>query len=56
MRFYEIKTIKPIKPLSPSQARVDSLRRNVDLAKQQLKLEKDRQYHQQAIKPISSKP
>jgi len=26
------------------------------LAKQQLKLEKDRQLHQQAIKPISSKP
>ncbi|WP_281970413.1 MULTISPECIES: hypothetical protein [unclassified Polynucleobacter] len=56
MRFYEIKTIKPIKPLSPAQARVASLKRNVDSAKQRLKLEKDRQHHQQAIKPISSKP
>jgi hypothetical protein len=56
MRFYEIKTIKPIKPLSPAQARVASLKRNLDSAKQQLKLEKDRQHHQQAIKPISSKP
>jgi hypothetical protein len=56
MRFYEIKTIKSIKPLSPAQARVASLKRNVDSAKQQLKLEKDRQHHQQTIKPISSKP
>ena len=51
-----IKMIKPIKPLNIKQARVASLKRNVDLAKQQLKLEKDRQLHQQAIKPISSKP
>jgi hypothetical protein len=51
-----IKTIKPIKPLSPAQARMASLKRNVDSAKQQLKLEKDRQSHQRAIKPISSKP
>ena len=51
-----IKMIKPIKPLNLKQARVASLKRNVDSAKQQLKLEKDRQHHQQAIKPISSKP
>ena len=56
MRFYEIKTIKPIKPLSPAQARVASLKRNVDSAKQQLKMEKDRQHHQQATKPITSEP
>jgi hypothetical protein len=56
MRFYEIKTIKPIKPLSLPQARIASLKRNVDSSKQQLKLEKDRQHHQRAIKPISSKP
>jgi hypothetical protein len=48
--------IKPIKPLNLKQARVASLKQNVDSAKQQLKLEKDRQHHQQAIKPISSKP
>lgn len=51
-----IKMIKPIKPLNLKQARVASLKRNIDTAKQQLKLEKDRQSHQQAIKPISSKP
>ena len=51
-----IKMIKPIKPLNLKQARVASLKRNVDSAKQQLKLEKDRQHHQQAIKPTSSKP
>jgi hypothetical protein len=51
-----IKMIKPIKPLNLKQARVASLKRNVDSAKQQLKLEKDRQQHQQAIKPISSNP
>ena len=51
-----IKMIKPIKPLNLKQARVASLKRNIDSAKQQLKLEKDRQHHQQAIKPISSKP
>jgi hypothetical protein len=50
-----IKMIKPIKPMNFKQARVASLKRNVDSAKQQLKLEKDRQSHQQAIKPISSK-
>ena len=55
MRFYEIKIIKPIKPLSPAQARVASLKRNVDSAKQQLKLEKDRQHQQRTIKTISSK-
>jgi len=56
MRFYEIKTIKPIKPLSLTQARIAALKRNVDSAKQQLKLEKDRQHHQKAIKPITGKP
>jgi len=56
MRFYEIKTIKSNKPLTPQQARMASLRRNAELAKKQLKLEKDRQSHQQAIRPISSKP
>jgi len=49
-----IKMIKPIKPLNLKQARVASLKRNIDSAKQQLKLEKDRQHHQQAIKPRSS--
>ena len=46
MRFFEfssIKPIKPIKPLNPQQARVASLKRNVDTAKKVYKAEKDRQ-------------
>ncbi len=52
MRFYEfqttptIKPTKPIqttKPLNPQQARVATLKRNADNAKQVYKAEKDRQ-------------
>ena len=46
MRFYEFAhtpAIKPIKPLNPQQARVASLKRNADNAKQAYKAEKDRQ-------------
>ncbi|NBY63271.1 MAG: hypothetical protein EBQ70_03870, partial [Betaproteobacteria bacterium] len=50
-----IKMIKPIKPMNFKQARVASLKRNVDSAKQQLKLEKDRQHHQQAIKFVAKR-
>ena len=48
MRFYEIKTIKSIKPLSPEKARLLSLKQNVDSAKQRLRSEKGKQL----IKPI----
>ena len=50
MRFYEFKTIKPIKPLSPEQARVAALKKNVASAKQRLRTENGRQL----IKPIKS--
>ena len=50
MRFYEIQTIKPIKPLSPEQARIKSLKKNVSSAKQRLRTEKGKQL----IKPIGS--
>ena len=46
MRFYEFNstpTIKPIKPLNPQQARIASLKRNADNAKQAYKAERDRQ-------------
>ena len=43
MRFYEFQTIKPLKPLNPKQARVANLKRNVDIAKQAYKAEKNRQ-------------
>ena len=50
MRFYEFKTIKPIKPLSPERARVATLKKNVASAKQQLRTEKGKQL----TKPIKS--
>jgi hypothetical protein len=55
MRFYEIKTIKPLKPLSPSKARIAGLKRQVELSKQALRLEKVRQQHQQTIRSVGSK-
>ena len=38
-----ISTIKPIKPLSPQQARIDSLKKQKDVATKNLKAERDRQ-------------
>lgn len=48
MRFYEfvLKTIKPKPPLTPAQARIHSLKQNVQRDKQQLKNEKERQRQQ----------
>ncbi len=47
MRFYEFKMIKPIKTLSPEQARIASLKKGVQDAKRRLQAEK-----QKVIKPI----
>jgi hypothetical protein len=41
MRFLEFSTIKPTKPLSPAEARVAALKRNVEQGKAALKREKD---------------
>ena len=48
MRFYELflKPIKPKPPLTPAQARINSLKQNVQRDKQQLKNEKERQRQQ----------
>ena len=50
MRLYESqststnkKSLKRIKPLNPQQARIASLKRNAESAKQAYKAEKDRQ-------------
>ena len=43
MRFYEIKTIKPIKPLTPSAARINALKQSKDRAADALAAERDRQ-------------
>ena len=39
-------TIKPIKPLTPQQARINSLKQNVERDRQQLQAERDRQRKQ----------
>ncbi len=39
-------TIKPIKPLTPQQARINSLKQNVEKDKLQLQAERDRQRQQ----------
>ena len=39
-------TIKPIKPLTPQQARINSLKQNVERDRQQLQGERDRQRKQ----------
>ena len=41
MRFFEFATIKPTKPLSPAEARVAALKRNVETGKAALKREKE---------------
>lgn len=43
MRIYEISSIKPVKPLTPAQARVAALQRQVDQSKTALKREQDAQ-------------
>ncbi len=46
MRFYEFSVIKPKKPLTPAQARITALKRQVDLARLSLKRERDFQRQQ----------
>jgi len=48
MRFYEFNNIKPVKPLNPAQARIASLKRNVEIAKNSLKRERQNQKRQTA--------
>jgi len=45
MRFFEFKSLKP---LTPAQARIAALKRNVDNAQNALKRERDNQKTQQA--------
>ena len=50
MRFYEFSIIKPKKPLTPAQARITALKRQVDAARQSLKRERDLQRQQKIIR------
>ncbi len=45
MRFFEF---KPIKPLTPEQSRIATLKRNADNARMALKRERDNQKKQKA--------
>lgn len=54
MRFYEF---KPNKPITPAQARINSLKRNAEIAKQALNSERKAQQIQKAqatIKKLSA--
>jgi hypothetical protein len=52
MRFYEFKTIQPIKPLTPPQARINALKQQKERVGKQLKTERDTQKKQKAIAAI----
>ena len=51
MRFYEF-TIKPIKPLTPQQARISALTQQKERANTQLKAERDRQKKAKATEKL----
>ena len=51
MRFYEF-TIKPIKPLTPQQARISALKQQKERASTQLKAERDRQKKAKATEKL----
>ena len=52
MRFYEIANIKPKKPLTPPQARINALKKNAEIAKQALASERKAQQIQKAQSTI----
>jgi hypothetical protein len=52
MRFYEFKTIQPIKPLTAPQARINALKQQKERVGKQLKTERDTQKKQKAIAAI----
>jgi ABC-type bacteriocin/lantibiotic exporter with double-glycine peptidase domain len=52
MRFYEFKTIQPIKPLTQQQARINSLKQQKERVGKLLKAERDRQKKQKATQLI----
>jgi hypothetical protein len=48
MRFYEFKTIQPIKPATPQQAKINTLKQQKERATTALKTERTRQQKQKA--------
>jgi hypothetical protein len=53
MRIKEIASITPIKPLTPSQAKINSLKLQKDNIAKQLKAERDRQKVSKAQKQLT---
>ncbi len=54
MKIAEVTGIKPIKPLTPDQAKIDSLQKQKDAAADRLKQERDRQKRQKAMQQLAS--
>jgi len=54
MRINEVVSSIPTKPLTPQQARIASLKRNVDNARQALKRERDNQKRIKATQQLKN--
>jgi hypothetical protein len=54
MKIAEVTGVKPIKPLTPDQAKIDSLQKQKDAAAARLKQERDRQKQQRAVHQLAS--
>ena len=54
MRFYEFKTIRPIKPLTPAKARIHALNKQKDRANDALKTERARQKQANAVQRVQN--
>jgi membrane protein insertase Oxa1/YidC/SpoIIIJ len=54
MKIAEVTGVKPIKPLTPDQAKIDNLQKQKDAAADRLKQERDRQKRQKAMQQLAS--
>ena len=52
MRIHEITTIKPLKPLTPAQARINALKQQQTKAKTALSAERERQQQAKATERV----
>ena len=52
MRIHEITTIKPLKPLTPAQARINALKQQQTKAKTALNAERERQQQAKATERV----
>jgi len=52
MRFYEFKTINPIQPLTPAQAKTNALKQSKDRAADALNAERTRQKQAKATERV----